>query len=50
MILTDKELICEANKRIDKNGEKKAISFASILKELNITEKELEETEEVFIE
>ena len=50
MKLTDEELICEANKRIDENGEKKAISFASILKEFNITKKELDETEEVVIE
>lgn len=50
MRLTDKELIHEANKRIAENGEKETISFASILKEFNITEEELKETDAVVVE
>lgn len=46
----DYTLLLEANKRLAENGDKKYISLENILKDLNIKEKELEETEDVEIE
>ena len=43
-------LLLEANKRIEDNGNKKTISFDSVIKNLGIGEDELLDTEEVDIE
>lgn len=52
--LTDIEedyyLLIEANKRLEENAEKKSISFDEVLKNLGISEEELEDTEDVNIE
>ena len=42
-------LLLEANKRLE-NGSKPTVPLSSVLDELGITEKELEETEDVAIE
>ena len=43
-------LLLEANKRLEENGSKPTVPLSSVLDELGITEKELEETEDVAIE
>lgn len=43
-------LLLEANKRLEENGSKPTVTLSSVLDELGITEKELEETEDVAIE
>lgn len=43
-------LLLEANKRLEENGSKQTVPLSSVLDELGITEKELEETEDVAIE
>ena len=43
-------LLLEANKRLEEYGSKPTVPLSSVLDELGITEKELEETEDVAIE
>ena len=43
-------LLLEANKRMEENGEKKTISFDSVMSNLGISEDELLDTEDVDIE
>lgn len=43
-------LLLEANKRMEENGTKPTIPLSSVLDELGISEKEIEETEDVTIE
>ena len=48
--IEDYFLLLEANKRLEENGSKPTVPLSSVLDELGITEKELEETEDVAIE
>lgn len=43
-------LLLEANKRMEENGDKKTISFDSVMSNLGISEDELLDTEDVDIE
>ena len=43
-------LLFEANKRMEENGDKKTISFDSVMSNLGISEDELLDTEDVDIE
>ena len=46
----DYYLLLEANKRLETNGTKETIPLSSVMQELGISEKEIEETEDVVIE
>lgn len=46
----DYYLLLEANKRLEENGTKDTIPITSVLQDLGISEKEIEETEDVVIE
>lgn len=46
----DYMLLLEANSRLEASGEKQGISFENVLVHLGISEKELEEAEDVVIE
>lgn len=46
----DYMLLLEANSRLEASGEKQSISFENVLVHLGISEKELEEAEDVVIE
>lgn len=43
-------LLLEANKRMEENGDKKTVSFDSVMSNLGISEDELLDTEDVDIE
>lgn len=43
-------LLLEANKRLEENGNKKAVSFDAVMDDLGIQEEELLDTEDVNIE
>lgn len=43
-------LLLEANKRLEENGNKKAVSFGAVMDDLGIQEEELLDTEDVNIE
>lgn len=50
MTIIDDLLLVEANKRMEDNGDKKTLSFDSVMNDLGISEAELLNSEDVDIE
>ena len=48
--MPEEELLLEANKRLDDNGNKETVSYDSVMKHLGISEAELLEAEDADIE